>query len=115
MRILERPCSRSNPPELVLLLTAVPQRPPDTFASIEGVVVRAGTNTPIADASLELTGIAPRIVEGSSTVGRGVISVSVQESESDGSVLSYKTTTNNQGRFSVRNIRPGTDYQFAFP
>jgi hypothetical protein len=97
----------------VLLLTAGPQRPPDTLASVEGIVVKAGTTTPVAGATVELTGIAPRTVEGSSTVGRGVISVSVQEAESDGSVLSYKTTTNSDGRFSVRNVRPGTDYQLV--
>jgi hypothetical protein len=98
---------------VVLLLTARPQRPPDSLASIEGIVVRAGTNTPIAGATLELTGIAPRTVEGSSSVGRGVISVSVQETEGDGSVIAYRTTTNSEGRFSVRNIRPGTDYQLV--
>jgi protocatechuate 3,4-dioxygenase beta subunit len=49
-------------------------------------------------------------VAGSSTVGRGVISVSVEESASDGAVLSYKTTTRGDGTFEIRNVRPGTEY-----
>jgi hypothetical protein len=52
-------------------------------------------------------------VDGSSTVGRGVISVSVEESASNGAVLSYKATTGGDGRFEIRNIRPGTDYQLV--
>lgn len=99
--------------QALLVLTAGPQRPPAPMASIDGIVVKAGTNTPIAGAAVELTGIAPRTVEGSSTVGRGVISVSVQESASDGRVLSYRATTNSAGRFSIENVLPGTEYQLV--
>src|SRR5262245_12424006 len=87
------------------------RRTPAAPASIEGIVVQAGTNTPIPGATVELTGIASRIVEGGSTFGDGVISVSVLETASDGSVLSYKATTRRDGRFELKNIRPGPDYQ----
>ena len=95
---------------LLLLPASGPQRTVPGLASIEGVVVRAGTDTPIPGATVELTGIAPRTVEGSSTAGRGFISVDVRESESDGKVLSYIGTTRSDGRFEIRNIRPGVDY-----
>jgi len=62
---------------------------------------------------VELTGITPRTVEGSSTVGADTISVSVLETASDGSVLSYTATTGRDGRFEIRNIRPGGDYQLV--
>jgi hypothetical protein len=95
---------------LLLLPPSGPQRTSPGFASIEGIVVRAGTDTPIPGATVELTGIAPRTVEGSSTTGRGFISVDVRESESDGKVLSYTATTRSDGRFQIGNIRPGADY-----
>ena len=96
---------------ILLLQPAAAQRPPSGPASIEGVVVRAGTGAPIAGATVELTGIAPRTVEGSSTTGRGFISVNVRESESDGKVLSYTATTRGDGSFEIHNVPPGADYQ----
>src|SRR5688572_8997663 len=95
---------------LLLLQPAGVQRPPASLASIEGIVVRVGSGAPIAGATVELTGIAPRIVEGSSTTGRGFISVNVNEAETDGKVFSYTATTGRDGRFEIQNIRPGTDY-----
>jgi hypothetical protein len=97
----------------VLMLAAEPQRNTDSVASIEGIVVRAGTGAPISGATVELTGIAPRTVDGSSTVGRGFISVNVEESASNGGVLSYQATTGNDGKFAIRNIRPGTEYHLV--
>jgi len=97
----------------VLVLAAEPQRNADRFASIEGIVVRAGAGTPISGATVELTGIAPRIVDGSSSVKTGVISVNVEESASNGGVLSYQATTGSDGRFAIRNIRPGTEYHLV--
>ena len=96
-----------------LLLGAEPQRNTDRFASIEGIVVTVATGAPISGATVELTGIAPRTVDGSSTVGRGVISVNVEESASNGGLLSYQTTTENDGKFAIRNIRPGTEYHLV--
>jgi protocatechuate 3,4-dioxygenase beta subunit len=96
---------------LAIGLGAEPQRNADRFASIEGIVVRAGTGAPISGAIVELTGIAPRTVDGSSSVGRGVISVNVEETAGNGGVLSYKATTGGDGKFEIRNIRPGADYQ----
>ena len=96
---------------LLLLQTGAPLR--QLPASIEGTVIRAGTKTPISGVMLELTGIASRTVEGSSTTGRGVISVNVRETEGDGSVLSYTATTGRKGEFEFRNIRPGQDYQLV--
>jgi protocatechuate 3,4-dioxygenase beta subunit len=95
----------------LLLQTAGSQRTVERSASIEGIVVRTGTNDPVAGAIVELTGIAPRSVEGSSSAAPGVISVSVLESASDGRVLSYTTTTGGDGKFEIRNVRGGTDYQ----
>ena len=83
----------------------------ETAGSVEGVVVRAGTNLPIAGATVELTGIAPRTVEGSRSVGRGVISVSVLEADSDGRVLSFSTTTRRDGTFEIRDVPPNGNYQ----
>jgi len=80
-------------------------------ASIEGIVVVAGTSQPIAGATMELTGIAPRTVEGSSNVARGVISVSVRESETDGRVLSFTAITRSDGTFEFSNVPPGPNYQ----
>jgi len=106
-----------SPSQLVLaallLQTAGSQRTVDRLASIEGVVVRAGTNEPVEGAIVELTGIAPRTVEGSSTAAPGVISVSVLESASDGRVLSYSTTTGRDGKFEIGNVRGGTAYQLV--
>ena len=97
---------------LVLLLQpAGTQRTSAGFASLEGIVVSAGTNVPISGATVELTGIAPRMVEGSSATERGVISVNVREAETDGSVLSYTAITRKDGRFEIRNVRPGSGYQ----
>ena len=97
---------------LVLLLQpAGTQRTSAGLASIEGIVVSAGTNVPISGATVELTGIAPRTVEGSSATERGVISVNVREAETDGSVLSYTAITRKDGRFEIRNVRPGSGYQ----
>jgi hypothetical protein len=97
---------------LVLLLQpAGTQRTSAALASIEGIVVSAGTNVPISGAIVELTGIAPRMVEGSSATERGVISVNVREAETDGSVLSYTAITRKDGRFEIRNVRPGSGYQ----
>jgi len=95
----------------LLLQNAGTQVSSHTPASIEGIVVRAGTNEPIAGATVELTGIAPRLVEGSQNVGRGVISVNVLESESDGRVLSFTAITNTDGTFSIDNIPPTNNYQ----
>jgi len=83
----------------------------ETAASVSGVVVRAGTNQPIAGATVELTGVAPRTVEGSSSVGRGVISVSVLEASSDGRVLSFTATTRDDGSFEIGNVPPNSNYQ----
>jgi hypothetical protein len=96
---------------LLLLLPAGTQRTSAGLASVEGIVVRAGTDTPVSGATVELTGIAPRTVEGSSATERGVISVNVREAETDGSVLSYTATTRRDGTFEIRNIRPGSGYQ----
>src|SRR5262249_12908237 len=41
----------------------------------------------------------------------GVIIVNVQETQSNGRVLSFTTTTDRDGRFSIRNIPPTTGYQ----
>jgi hypothetical protein len=95
---------------VILLMTAVPQRQIQSAASIEGMVVRAGTNEPIQGATIELTGIAPRTVEGSSKVSAGEISVSVLETETDGRVLSFTTTTDSDGRFMLRNLPPASGY-----
>jgi protocatechuate 3,4-dioxygenase beta subunit len=99
-------------PALVLQAVGA-QRTPIEEASIAGVVVHAGTNSPIAGATVELTGIAPRLVEGSSTATPGRISVSVSEAESDGRVVSYIATTGRDGKFEIRNVRPGANYQLV--
>jgi hypothetical protein len=80
-------------------------------ASVEGIVVRAGTNTPIEGATVELTGIAPRTVAGSLISAPGTISVSVQETGTDGRVLSFTATTGRDGRFMIRNVPPTAGYQ----
>src|SRR5262245_28605268 len=99
---------------LVALVTVAAQRQRNTDRpSIEGIVVQAGTSSPIPGATVELTGIAPRTVDGSSRVGRGVISVNVEEAASDGAVLSYKATTGIDGKFELRDLRPGTEYQLV--
>jgi hypothetical protein len=91
---------------LMLLLAQLP-------ASIEGVVVKAGTNQPIEGATVELTGIAPRIVQGSARTSQGAISVSVEETGADGRVLSFTTTTDRNGRFAIRNVPATTGYQLV--
>ena len=96
----------------VLLLASVSLKPVvQATATIEGIVVRAGTNEPIPGAIIELTGIAPRTTRSSSRSEPGTIVQTVQETESDGRVLSFTTTTANDGRFSLRNIPPATGYQ----
>jgi protocatechuate 3,4-dioxygenase beta subunit len=97
----------------ILFSAALPQTTRDNPASIEGIVVRAGTNTPIAGATVELTGIEARSVEGSSKASPGLISVSVLETESNGRVVSYLATTGQDGRFTIENIRPGENYQLV--
>ncbi len=106
-----------NPPilalSMVLLLLANPQQRQTQPASIEGTVVRAGTSEPIPGATVELTGIAPRIVEGSSRFSPGQISVSVLETGTDGRVLSFTATTDRNGKFTLRNLPPATGYQLV--
>jgi Carboxypeptidase regulatory-like domain len=97
----------------ILLQTALPQPSTETPASIEGIVVKAGTNTPIGGVAVELTGIIGRSVEGSSTARPGVISVSVLETESNGRVVSYLATTGQDGKFMIENIRPGQNFQLT--
>jgi hypothetical protein len=100
----------------ILLLAVAPQQrqpQPQLPASIEGIVVKAGTNEPIQGATVELTGIAPRLVDGSSRSSPGTISVSVQETETDGRVLSFTATTDRNGRFAIRNVPPTTGYQLV--
>jgi hypothetical protein len=94
----------------LLLQEAQPQVTERT-ASVEGVVVRAGTSQPIAGATVELTGIAPRIVEGSFSARRGVLSASVLETASDGRILSFTATTSADGTFQIMNVPPGSNYQ----
>jgi hypothetical protein len=91
-----------------LLLSAILLQLP---ASIEGIVVRAGTSDPIEGATVELTGIAPRTVAGSLQSAPGTISVSVLETGTDGRVLSFMATTGRDGRFAIRNVPPTTGYQ----
>jgi protocatechuate 3,4-dioxygenase beta subunit len=93
------------------LLAVSPQRQSQLPASIEGVVVKAGTNEPIPSATVELTCIAPRMFEGSTRSSQGAISVSVLETGTDGKVLSFTTTTDRTGRFTLRNLPPTTGYQ----
>jgi len=95
----------------LLLVIAQQQRQSQLPASIEGIVVRAGTNEPLPGATVELTGIAPRMVEGSSSSAPGTVSVSVQETGTDGRVLSFTATTDRIGKFSIRNVPPTTGYQ----
>jgi len=96
----------------VLLLASVSLKPAvQAPAAIEGIVVRAGSNEPISGATVELTGIAPRTITGSTRNEPGIIVQTVQETETDGRVLSFTTTTGKDGRFSVRNIPPATGYQ----
>jgi len=96
----------------ILLLSVVPQaRPVQGTASIEGIVVKAGSNQPVQGATVELTAIAPRTTEGSSEVNPGIITVSVREAETDGRVLSFTTTTGRDGKFSIRNVPATTGYQ----
>ena len=96
----------------VLLLAFVSLKPVvQAPAAIEGIVVKAGSNEPIQGAIIELTGIAPRTTRSSSRIDPGAIVQTVQETETDGRVLSFTTTTDKDGRFSVRNIPPATGYQ----
>jgi hypothetical protein len=90
----------------IVLLAVIPQQPSRRPASIEGIVVVAGTDEPIPGAIVELTGIAPRSVEGSSRSFPGTISVSVEETETDGRVLSFTAATGTDGRFTIRNVPP---------
>jgi hypothetical protein len=96
----------------VLLLASLSPSPAvQASASIEGIVVRSGSNEPIQGATVELTGIAPRMTKSSSRTEPGVIIQSVQEIETDGKVLSFETTTGKDGRFSIRNVPPASGYQ----
>src|SRR5678815_5206439 len=89
----------------VLLLAFVSLKPVvQAPAAIEGIVVKAGSNEPIQGAIVELTGIAPRTTRSSSRIDPGAIVQTVQETETDGRVLSFTTTTDKDGRFSIRNI-----------
>lgn len=97
----------------ILLPVALPQTARESPASIEGIVVRAGTSIPIAGATIELTGIEKRSVEGSSKATPGLISVSVLETESNGRVVSYLATTGQDGRFTIENVRPAENYQLV--
>ncbi|HET9130634.1 MAG TPA: carboxypeptidase-like regulatory domain-containing protein, partial [Terriglobia bacterium] len=96
----------------ILLLASVSLRPVvQATATIEGIVVKTGTNEPIQGATIELTGIAPRTTRGSTRNEPGVIIQTVEETETDGRVLSFTATTGKDGRFSIRNIPPTTGYQ----
>jgi Carboxypeptidase regulatory-like domain len=99
---------------LLLLTTAATQQLlREQPASIEGIVVKAGTSEPIGGATVELTGIATRSTEASSTVAPGRISVSVRESAGDGRVLSFTATTGSDGRFAIHDIPPAAGYQLV--
>ena len=101
-------------PALLLLTTAATQQLlREHPASIEGIVVKAGTSEPIGGATVELTGIATRSTEASSTVAPGLISVSVRESAGDGRILSFTTTTGSDGKFAIHDVPPAAGYQLV--
>jgi hypothetical protein len=96
----------------VLLLASVSMQPAaQAPATIEGIVVKAGSSEPIPGATVELTGIAARTTRSSSRSEPGTIVQNVEEAESDGRVLSFETTTGKDGKFSIRNVPPASGYQ----
>src|SRR4030095_15265247 len=66
--------------------------PRDTTATVEGIVVEASSQRPIAGVVVELTGLA---------------------ANRDFKVLSFSTRTSNDGRFILEGIPPGNAYHLV--
>src|SRR5687767_4524513 len=80
---------------LLLLLAQITPQPPRTgTASVEGVVVRLGTNEPISGVDLELTDTTP------ATTPAGAAASSTP--------VPYVGKSGNDGRFAIRNVPSGT-------
>jgi protocatechuate 3,4-dioxygenase beta subunit len=103
----------------LLALAAFAQAPES--ATIQGIVIDKTTGAPIAGATVELTGINDRQARFSSSPispskdDGAEFTLQVQQTETEGNyrVFSLSATTDNDGKFRIANIRPGSGYQLV--